>query len=294
MRCEKPGCSRSVLSTPASSETANIQAHAAHVEVLQDQPFAALGATDHADHVGQELVVVVGALDQEVATFEPCERVGARHDVLHEPVLGVDVPGADQRVEALQAGSRSVIHLGPSRRPEMIARAGSRSALAAAVGCDEGDGPDDVVVEPRPGAQPGSRARRCRPRRPAVADTARGGRRRRRSAARGRRTRTPGPLGARRLWALDQRVLPRRDHPASSALDDHVQRDHRVLFVHRAVRIDRPRGLVRERHVRPHEGDVAQFVASTFVPERPGEAATVRLEQRVATAHERAEPWELR
>src|SRR5215472_18828389 len=42
-------------------------AHAARVEVLHDQPAAGLGSPDDADRVREQLVVVVGPLDDEVA-----------------------------------------------------------------------------------------------------------------------------------------------------------------------------------------------------------------------------------
>lgn len=49
-------------------------AHAARVEVLHDKPVARFGGADDGDRVGERLMVVVGALDKEVAALQPLER----------------------------------------------------------------------------------------------------------------------------------------------------------------------------------------------------------------------------
>src|SRR4051794_4236658 len=96
-------------------------AHAARVEVLHDQPVAFLGSADDADRVGEQLVVVVGALHEEVAALEPLERDAARYDGVELRMGRVRGPGADQRVEAVEGGI-SVGHVGRT-----IARLRSRT-----------------------------------------------------------------------------------------------------------------------------------------------------------------------
>jgi hypothetical protein len=63
-RCSNPGWSRHKRRTPSSRETPYVRRHAARVEVLSDQAAAALGGADDADRVGEQLVVVVRALDE--------------------------------------------------------------------------------------------------------------------------------------------------------------------------------------------------------------------------------------
>jgi hypothetical protein len=56
------------------------------------------------------LVVVVGALDQEVAALQPLERDRPRHDFVDKAVLRLGLPGTDQRVEGLE-GKISIRHV---------------------------------------------------------------------------------------------------------------------------------------------------------------------------------------
>src|SRR5262249_50716911 len=77
-------------------------AHAARVEVLHDQPVAGLGGADDADRVGEQLVVVAGALNAELAAFQPLEPDAAPHDLVHERKGCLGGPRADQRIQRLK------------------------------------------------------------------------------------------------------------------------------------------------------------------------------------------------
>ena len=79
-------------------------AHAARVAVLHHEPVAVLRGADDADRVGEQFVIVVGALDEEVAALEPLEGDGAGDDGIDEWVGRLGGPRTDQRVEGLQGG----------------------------------------------------------------------------------------------------------------------------------------------------------------------------------------------
>jgi hypothetical protein len=57
------------------------------------------GATDDADRVREQVVVVVGTQHDEMAALEPLERGGAEHDFVDQPVFRLGGPRADKRFE---------------------------------------------------------------------------------------------------------------------------------------------------------------------------------------------------
>ena len=94
-------------------------AHAARVEVLLDEPLAVLGSTDDGDRVREQLVLVAGALDEELAALQPLEGDLARNDGVELRMGRLGGPRADERVVRREAGI-SVGHV-----PRTIARRGT-------------------------------------------------------------------------------------------------------------------------------------------------------------------------
>ena len=66
---------------------------------------AGFGGADDAGRVREQLVVVVGALDEELAALEPLEGDGAPHDAVEQRVGRLGGPRADQGVERLEGRS---------------------------------------------------------------------------------------------------------------------------------------------------------------------------------------------
>jgi hypothetical protein len=99
-------------------------AHAARVEILHDEPLAAFGGADDADCVWEQVVVVAGALDDEVAALKPLERRAARYGAIEHRVGRLGVPGADERVERLEGRiSLGLSHTERSPMETLAARA---------------------------------------------------------------------------------------------------------------------------------------------------------------------------
>jgi hypothetical protein len=71
----------------------------ARLEALHDQPLTALGVTDDPERVREQLVLVTGTPQEEVAALQPLERDGARHDGVDRRMGGLRGPRADHIFE---------------------------------------------------------------------------------------------------------------------------------------------------------------------------------------------------
>ena len=94
------------------------------------QALAGLGGADDADRLGEQLVVVVRALDEEVAALQPLERHGAEHDGIDRGWVASVAQVPISASKASRAGSRSVMSVGPSHRAELIDSGDSQGRLA--------------------------------------------------------------------------------------------------------------------------------------------------------------------